>query len=105
MQSRIEDIRAAGGEIVAISTDTVEDTAEAFESQGFTFPILADPDLLAVDAYGVRHALGGIEGDDIARPAVFVIDREGRIVWRDLTENWRVRVRPERVLERLRAIP
>lgn len=105
MQSRIEEIRAEDAEVLAISTDTVEDTAAAFRSQGLTFPVLADPELQAVDAYGVRHSLGGIEGDDIARPAVFVIDREGRIVWRDLTDNWRVRVRPERILERLRAIP
>jgi peroxiredoxin len=59
---------------------------------------------VAIDAFGVRHAGGGIEGD-IARPAVFLIDREGRIVWRELTENWRVRVRPETVLEHLAAIP
>jgi peroxiredoxin Q/BCP len=105
LQSRIEDIRAEDAEVLAISTDTIEDTAAAFASKGFTFPILADPERVAVDAYGVRHALGGIRGDDIARPAVFVIDREGRIVWRDLTENWRVRVRPERILDQLRAIP
>lgn len=42
---------------------------------------------------------------DIARSATFVIDRDGRIVFRDLQENWRVRVRPERIVEELRNIP
>lgn len=42
---------------------------------------------------------------DIARPAVFVLDREGRVAWRQLTENWRVRVRPEVILEQLARLP
>jgi peroxiredoxin len=42
---------------------------------------------------------------DVARPATFVLDRDGRIRWRELTDNLRVRVRPEPVLEQLRLIP
>jgi peroxiredoxin len=55
-----------------------------------------------MDLFGLRHEKGG-PGGDVARPAVFLIDRQGRIVWRELTENWRVRVRPEQVLEQVRA--
>ena len=53
---------------------------------------------------GQEGHIGGLDGD-IARPATFILDREGTIVWRDLTENWRVRVRPERLIEQLRALP
>ena len=40
-------------------------------------------------------------------PADFplLLDREGAVAWRHLTENWRVRVRPEQVLEQLSQIP
>ena len=55
------------------------------------------------DAYGLRHAGGGPEGD-IARPAVFIVDTRGTIAWRDLTDNWRVRVRPEQLVRELEAV-
>ncbi len=58
-----------------------------------------------IDAYGVRHPDGMETGRDIARPAIFLIDRQGRIVWRDLTDNYRIRVRPGRILEELATIP
>jgi len=61
------------------------------------FPVLSDPELTAIDAFGVRHTGGGPWGD-IARPATFIIDRGGNVVWRDLTENWRVRPRPDELL-------
>ena len=104
MQSHLEEIRALGGEVVAISTDSIQDAERMVGRRGFEFSVLADPELRVIDAYGLRHTNGGIEGD-VARPAVFVLDREGRIVWRDFTENWRVRVRPEAVLEPVAGIP
>ena len=36
--------------------------------------------LLAIAAFGVVHEGGGIEGDDIARPASFLFDRDGHVV-------------------------
>jgi peroxiredoxin len=80
----------------------VENAREFTESYGFDFPLLADPDLAAIDAYGLRHEADGI--GDIARPATFVIDREGRIVWRNLTDNWRIRPRPAELLQVLARI-
>jgi len=93
-----------GGEVLAISVDPPEHSREIVEAYGLEFPVLSDPRLTVIDAFGVRHPGGGLEGD-IARPAIFILDREGRVVWRQLTENWRVRLRPETVLEQLAAIP
>ena len=83
----------------------MEKTRDGLSSAGLTYPLLADPDLEAIDAYGLRHTAAGLGGHDISRPATFVVDREGRIVWRDLTDNWRIRVRAERVLEQVKKIP
>lgn len=91
--------------MLAVSAEPAEKTAEALRSAAISYPLLADPDLQTIDAYGLRHSDGGMGGRDIARPATFVLDRQGRIVWRDLTDNWRVRVRPGRVLEQLARIP
>ena len=38
-------------------------------------------------------------GEDIARPAEFLIDSTGTAVWINLTENYWVRARPEQVFE------
>ena len=84
-----------------MSIDAPDVTRDKLE--GIDYPLLADPDLTAIDAYGVRHPEG--MGHDIARPATFLVDRQGRVAWRDLTDNWRVRVRPERVLEQVKALP
>ena len=102
MQSRLDEIREAGAEVLAVSVDPAAVTREKLGSAGIEYLLLADPDLATVDAYGVRHPGGGMDGNDIARPATFLIDPEGRIAWRELTDNWRIRLRPERLLAQLR---
>jgi peroxiredoxin len=55
--------------------------------------------------YGVVHEKAGVGGADIARPAEFLVDRNGIVRWRNLTENFRVRLRPEQILAAARALP
>jgi peroxiredoxin len=101
----LPDIQALDGAVLAISADTPEESQKLVASAGLAFSLLADPQGKVLDAFGLRHAGADISGGDIARPGVFIIDRQGRIAWRDLTDNWRVRVRPETVLQQLRQIP
>ena len=65
---------------------------------GWTFTFLYDPTAEVVRAYDLFHPGGGPEGD-IARPAELLIDPSGTVRWRDLTEDYWVRARPEIVLE------
>ena len=104
MQAHLREIRARDAEVVAISVDPPERSRELAAAHAIEFPILSDPQLEAIDAFGVRHVGGGLEGD-IARPAVFVVDRSGAVAWRELTENWRVRVRPATILAVLERLP
>ena len=104
MQSRLEEIRALDAEVVAISSDDVEACREIAEAYGLEFSLLADPEFQAIDAFGLRHEEGGM-GGDVARPATFILDREGRVAWRRLTDNWRIRPRPAELIEALAAIP
>jgi peroxiredoxin len=83
--------------IFAVAVDPVDDNARVVEQLGLGYQILADPELAAVDAYGVRHDDAGPD-HPIARPASFLIDKQGVIRWRDLTENYRYRPRPETIL-------
>lgn len=90
--------------MLAVSTDTVENNEKLARRKDIDFPLLADPELKVIEVYGLRHPGGGPYGD-VARPATFILNSEGRIIWRELTDNWRVRVRPDAVLEQLRIIP
>ncbi len=107
MQSSIEEIRKADADVLAVCVDPVEENARVVAKLNLDFPVLSDPELKTIGAYNVLHRdAGTIHGtDDIARPAVFILDRDGAVQWSRLTENWRVRVRSETILKQLSLIP
>jgi len=106
LQSRLSDIRQAEAEIVAICVDSVQKNANVAKNMKLDFPILSDPELKAIDAFGLHHeGAYSMNDGDIARPGVYILDRNGVVRWRALTENWRIRVRPETVLKQLAEIP
>jgi len=78
--------------------DSNEESRALCQSQGYTFPILSDSKAEVIRAYGVLHAHGGEDGQDIARPAEFLVDQAGTIRWVNLTENLLARLRPDTVL-------
>jgi peroxiredoxin len=95
----LDKLSEAGIRPVAISVDTPEDSRSLAQSQGYTFTILSDRNAEAIRRYDLVHAKAGIHGEDIARPAEFLIDSSGTVRWINLTENYWVRARPEQVLE------
>lgn len=99
------DIQNAGAEIIAVSVDTIEESAGLAAGLGLEFPILSDVERRAIRDWGLIHEGGQPGGGAIARPAIFIVESDGRISWRSLTENYRVRVRPEHVLEALEGTP
>jgi peroxiredoxin len=66
------EFEAKGARIVAVSTDPLEDTKAFAEKDGLTFPLLLDPDLHAIRAFGVED-----EGKDIAIPSAFIVKPPG----------------------------
>ena len=99
MQSRLEDFRNAGAEVLTLSVDDIEHNAKVSKSLGLNFPILSDVENTVIRAWGVVDQGGGIGGADIARPATFILDAEGIIRWRDLASNWRIRSSPDEIIE------
>lgn len=69
------------------------------QKAGYSFPFLSDQNTEAIRRYDLVHKGAGITGNDIARPAEFLIDASGTVRWVNLTENYWVRARPEQVLE------
>jgi peroxiredoxin len=97
-QQRLAEFHEQGVEIVAISVDSPAESQKLCQSRGYSFPFLSDPQAQVIRQYGVLHPRGGEDGKDIARPAEFLVDTAGTIRWENLTDDIRVRARPETVL-------
>jgi len=85
--------------VEAISVDACEDSLKLAKSRGYTFDLLSDPQAQVIRQFGVLHPKGGEDGQDIARPAEFLVDAAGTIRWVKLTDDLKVRARPEEVLQ------
>ena len=78
--------------------DSPSESQKLCESRGYSFPFLSDPNAQVIRQYGVLHPKGGEDDKDIARPAEFLVDATGKIRWVNLTDDFRVRARPDAVL-------
>ena len=86
---------------MAISVDSNAESRKLCLEQGYSFPFLSDPKAEVIRRYGVLHAGAGENGRDIARPAEFLVDAAGAIRWINLTDDIRVRARPEIALREI----
>jgi len=100
LQEKLPDLTARGVRVVAVSVDPPKVTKPHAAKQGYSFPILSDPKAEVIRRYDLLHE-GGFGGSDIARPAEFLIDETGIVRWRNLTEDYKVRIRGDQVLEEL----
>ena len=94
MQARLADFTAAGIRLAAISVDPPDVSQDLRNSRGYTFTVLSDPSLDAIRRYDLAAP-----DDDIARPAEFLLDATGIVRWRNLTESYYVRARPDEILD------
>ena len=84
---------------MAISVDSPKESRDLREQAGYTFTFLSDPNAEVIRRYDLVHAGAGEHGQDISRPAEFLVDPSGVVRWVNLTENYWVRARPEQILE------
>jgi peroxiredoxin len=89
---------------VAISVDPPNVSRNLSQKEGYTFPILSDPDASAIRRYHILHAAGAADEHDIARPAEFLVDRSKTVRWANFTEDIRVRARADEMLAAARQL-
>ena len=84
--------------LYAISVDSPEDSkklAEKIASDGhgkIAYSLLSDPSHRTIDAYGLRDpAYAGQKVDGIPHPAVYVIDKTGRVTWAKVESDYKKR--------------
>jgi len=99
IQQSLDKFHEVGIRPVAISVDAPKVSRDLCQKAGYTFTFLSDPKAEAIRRYDLVHAGQGINGEDIARPAEFLLDSSGTVRWVNLTESYWVRARPGQILE------
>ena len=86
MGHRAGEIRALGADVLAVAV-TATFSQQAFAAQlGVDFPLLSDWDRTVCGAYGVRYDVWkGHAG--VAKRSVFVLDRDGTVRYRWVTDD------------------
>lgn len=84
--------------VLAISVDDHETTKKFIEkisSDGngsVNYTMLSDPDHKVIDKYGLHDpSYDGTKFDGIPHPAVYVIDKAGRVAWSKVESDYKVR--------------
>ena len=96
LQSLAEEVEAEGGLIVAISADPVEDAHRMVTKLGFTFPVLCDPEVKAIRAFGLYYR-EPLMRKDLARPATYFVNADGTLAHVIQTPDYRERLTAEQV--------
>ena len=98
--------------LFAISVDPPDlskSFADKIASDGkgaINFPLLSDPEHKIIDAYGLRDpAYNGQKVEGIPHPAVYVIDKQGKVAWARIESDYKQRPTNEEIraaLDRLK---
>ena len=104
LQLNIEALRKRGCAVAGVVVDSPGTNAQLVREAKLDYPILSDPGLRTIDAYGLRHVGGGPDGQDIAHAASVLIDGSGIVRWTFVTRNFRVRPTPADVLAAIDAL-
>ena len=99
----MKEFEKRGAKVAGVVVDPVETNAELARNADLAFPILSDPDMQMIDAYGLRH-VAAHDGKDIALSASVLIDGAGIVRWKSVARNVRVRPDPSESLEAIDAV-
>jgi peroxiredoxin len=88
---------------VAVSPDDPERVRKLAEANGLEYTFLTDPGGEVIEGYGIgnpRHTNGVLP-----HPTALVIDRAGRVRYKRIDEDYKVRPPAEELVEAVRALP
>jgi len=91
--------------VVFVAAQKIEGFSRAkeyVEKNMYSVPVLFDEARKVTRAYGVYHGFG-IDAYNIARPATFVIGRDGKICWIAVSPNQSERPRVPEILSAIEA--
>lgn len=118
-QRLLPELQAAGGQLIAISPQLPDSSLSTQEKNALAYPVLSDSSLAAANAFGVAFQmpaelveLYSKNGNDLPTingngqwvlpiPATFVFDSAGRVSYRHVEADYRLRAEPAQVLAHL----
>jgi peroxiredoxin len=115
-------IKELGAELVGISPDNTESSKENVTKNSIPFPILSDADVAAAKAFGLAFRVddetlkkykgfgidlekaSGQQHHALPVPAVFIVDKAGKIAFAHSDPDYRQRLDVERILNELKKL-
>jgi len=112
-----KDLEAAGAQLLAISMDKPDKLKETPGRDKLGYKLLSDSDAVAIKAFGLAFKvddktvekykgyginLDAASGKDhhlLPHPAVYVVDRNGKISFAHFNADYKVRLEPKKILE------
>lgn len=102
--SRFDDLRV---KLVAISSDTIDELRKFQSKHDWNILLLADPALAAHQRYKIaRRTFAPTRGPfrELAVPTTILLGADGRILWFELADDFRVRPQAEAVFDLVRTL-
>jgi peroxiredoxin len=99
LQSNLAAFRKAGIQPVAVSYDSVDVLKRFAKDRDITYPLLADPESRAINAFKIRNTAARGRTAGIPHPGTFIIGKDGRIVARLAHDGYRERHTSAQIIE------
>jgi len=115
-------VKELGAEIVGISPDDAKHSQDNVTKNSIPFPILSDADVTAAKAFGLAFKVddetlkrykgfgidletaSGFDHHALPVPAVFIVDKSGKVVFAHSDPDYRKRLEPSQIIDELKKL-
>ena len=88
LRDSLDQLRDLGANVVGISVDGPFANKFFVQNRHLNFPVLSDYRREVIKKYGiVMNKLGPMEGYDAAKRSVFILDENGKVIYRWVSDN------------------
>jgi len=88
LRDSLDSLRDLGANVVGISVDGPYANKFFVQNRHLNFPVLSDYRRDVIRKYGiVMSKLGSLEGYDAAKRSVFILDEDGKVIYRWVSDN------------------
>jgi peroxiredoxin len=102
-RDQLDELRNYGANIVGISVDSPHANKAFTQTRHLNFPVLSDYKRDTIKRYGiVMGKLGTMEGYNAAKRSVFILDEDGKVIYRWISDNPSVEPQYDEIKEVLR---
>jgi peroxiredoxin len=123
LQERLSEIRAEGGDLVAISPEKPDGSLTLIQKHNLTFEVLSDPNLKVARKFGLVYQLpkdlqkvylsfgndltkvNGTKDWELPLSATYVVDRKGKIIYSFVDADYKKRADSDDILRALKKAP